>query len=326
MVERISSLDDGYTSGDLSLFPDILDDKDSLYEVRNNAETVLRSGLPYNGKKVIVEDTSAFPNKGIIRIGPPAGVAGEAELVYYDSKTTTTFTDLARGFAGSRQNQWTSGSHVTNAVTAEPHNAIKDALIKIEQRIGLELLPDDGTLNKRLTDLELKFLSPKAIFRAFPKTLLPGKSVKFQSFAEGDVVRYLWDFGDGGQSVEENPTHTYAKEGTYTIKLHVITSSGAQGIATKLNYITVSGQETTSFFYARKTGPKTYRFIDQTDGDIRQRFWVFGDGEKYVETDPNKHEAEHTYAETGEYSPSLLIAFAGDRVKRVFLSEVLEVT
>jgi PKD repeat protein len=331
MVERISSLDAGYSTGMLSLFPDTLDDKESLYEVRNNAETKLAAGLPYNGKKVIVESTATFPPKGMIRVGPPAGVAGEAELIYYDSKTDTTFKDLVRGFAGSKQNQWPSGSWATNAVTAEPHNAVKDAIINIESRVGLATSPSAGSLNKRLKDMESKFLSPKATFRAFPKSIKPNTEVKFQSFAESDVVRYLWDFGDGGQSVLENPTHTYTSEGTYTVKLHVITSMGAQGISTKTNYITVSQDEQLAFFYvvqARDSEgvliPRTYRFVDQTDGEIKQRFWVFGDGENYVESDSGNHERIHTYQDAGTYEPSLLVGFANENIKRIY-GEPLEV-
>ncbi len=131
MANKISSLDRGYSAGDLSLFPEVIDDKDSLYEVANNAETILKTGLTYNGKKIIVEDASSFPEKGLIRIGPRSG-QGEAELIYYGKKTKNSFLEVQRGFAGSRQNQWNSNSWVTNSVTAEPHNAVKDALINIE--------------------------------------------------------------------------------------------------------------------------------------------------------------------------------------------------
>lgn len=328
MSERPSSLDVGYVAGKLSLFPDVLDDRDSLYEVRNNAETVLRTGLPYNGKKIIVEDTSLFPPTGIIRVGLRAGLAGEAELVYYGSKTENAFKDLVRGFAGSRQNQWPSGTWATNAVTAEPHNAVKDAIINIEKRVGLETNPDSGSLNRRLKDMELKFLSPKAVFRAFPRVARQGKPIRFQNFSEGDVIRHLWDFGDGGQSMEKNPTYTYAREGTYTVRLHIVTSTGAQGISTKTNYVTVSDEERPSFFYTKKLDSPnlTYSFVDQSDGDILQRFWVFGDGESLREEDPSKHEVLHTYQTPGLYEPSLLLVFAGDKVRRVFLSEVLEVS
>jgi len=323
----------------LSLFPEIADDKDSLYEVRNNAETKLSAGLPYNGKKIIVESTVLFPNTGLIRVGPPAGTAGEAELVYYGSKTDSAFKDLVRGFAGSRQNQWPSGSWATNAVTAEPHNAIKDAIIKIQHRIGLSTNPETGSLNKRVRDLEVKFFSPRAAFRAFPKKIKPGASVRFQNFSEGDIIRYLWDFGDGGQSVEKNPTYTYTKEGIYTIKLHLITSTGAQGISTKSNYVTVSQDEKQAFFYKKQIGERTFRFVDQTDGDILQRFWVFngsgsiilngqrtGISDTYIETDPLKHEVTYEYDGAGSYEPSLLVGFASDRLKRIFLSEKVVVS
>jgi len=330
MAERVSSLDRTYSVGSLSSFPNFIDDKYSLYEVANNAETKLKVGLPYNGKKIIVNDTSLFPEKGIVRVGPPAGVAGDAELVYYNSKTNNTFNDLTRGFAGSRQNQWPVGSFVTNTVTAEPHNAVKDAIINVQRFLGLKDNPDQETLNRRLKDLELKFLSPKATFRSFPRKTRPGVVVKFQNFCEGDIVRYVWDFGDGTSSVSPSPEHVYANEGTYTVKLHIITGTGAQGISTKENYITVSLDEKLAFFYVKKIGAKKYRFIDQTDGEIKQRFWVFGGEGKvgnntnivqnYVEIDPDKHEVIFEYLEKGNYEPSLLINFASDKIKRIFLS------
>lgn len=324
-MRRISSSDAGYVAGDLSLFPDALDDKDSLYEVRNNAETRLRSGLAFNAKQLVVESTEGFPDKGLVRVGPPAGSSGEAELIYYGLKTGSVFKDLTRGFSGSRQNQWPAGSWVTNAVTAEPHNAVKDALINMQARIGLKSMPTEGSLNARLREMELRYLSPKATFRAYPRKTKPGSSIRFQSLCEGDIVRYLWDFGDGTQMVDQNPTHTYSSEGIYTVKLHLITASGAQGISTKTNYITISADEQIPFFYAKRVSGRTYRFVDQTDGGVKQRFWVFDDGEKYVETDPNVHEHTHTYAEAGIYNPSLLVAFAGDAVRRIFLKEKLEV-
>lgn len=335
MAERISTMDAGYKAGDLSLFPQARDDRVSLYEVSNNAETVLRTGLSYNGRKMVVEDTSAFPENGILRVGVRSG-EGQAELVYYGSKTNNSFLELQRGFAGSRQNSWSSGAWVTNSVTAEPHNAIRDAIIKMETTVGPRTNPAQGSLNRRLKDLELKFLSPKATFRAFPRVATPGASIRFQSFSEGNIIRNFWEFGDGSQSLEENPTHTYMSEGVYTVKLHVITDLGAQNIATKNNYVTVSNDDTPSYFYAKPVSGGTssssssngrrYLFVDQTDGEVSQRFWVFGDGTNYVELNPNKHFVEHEYAEAGTYSPSLLVVFSSERIKRLFLNNDLEVS
>ncbi|NIM11614.1 MAG: PKD domain-containing protein, partial [Candidatus Aminicenantes bacterium] len=38
---------------------------------------------------------------------------------------------------------------------------------------------------------------------------------------DGTIVSWLWDFGDGNTSTEQNPTHTYAADGTYTVTLTV---------------------------------------------------------------------------------------------------------
>ncbi|MGE7879613.1 collagenase ColA [Peribacillus muralis] len=45
---------------------------------------------------------------------------------------------------------------------------------------------------------------------------------------DGKIVSYLWDFGDGKTSKEENPTHVYEKEGTYTATLTVKDDKGKE--------------------------------------------------------------------------------------------------
>ncbi len=41
-----------------------------------------------------------------------------------------------------------------------------------------------------------------------------------------DIVDWEWDFGDGGTSSQQNPTHTYDSEGTYTVELQVWDEEG----------------------------------------------------------------------------------------------------
>ncbi|WP_038173157.1 collagenase [Vibrio pacinii] len=38
---------------------------------------------------------------------------------------------------------------------------------------------------------------------------------------DGEIVSYLWDFGDGSTSTQANPTHQFSKAGTYTVSLMV---------------------------------------------------------------------------------------------------------
>lgn len=325
-MTKISSLDDGYQSGDLSVYPQAIDDKDTLYDCRNNASTILSQSLSYNSKKIIVESTAGFPPSGMIRIGAAPGDSGAAELIFYASKSNNTFFELSRGHAGSRQNFWNKGANVSNAVMAEHHNAVKDAILNIETTLGTSISPAEDSFNGRLKKLENKFLSPKPIFRAFPLKGKTNLSVSFQNFSEGDTIRFLWDFGDGTTSIEKNPIHVYANEGFYTVKLNVITSSGAQGVSVKNNYIKISEEEITPFFYyellsGTNAAPAEFLFVDQTDGNIVQRFWIFDDGSTEAVLDPDIHTITHTYDTPGTYLPSLLLILADEKLKRVFLNE-----
>lgn len=314
-MARIDSLNAGYITGDLSLYPEAVDDKDSLYEVRNNATTTLKQSVGYSAKKIIVEDASGFPPQGLIRITNKKINSGE--LIYYASRTGNTFNNLVRGFAGSRQNQWNLGSSVTNSVSAEHHNAVKDAVIKTEINLGLKSNPNDISLNGILKTQENRFLTPKPLFRAYPVSGGAPLTVSFQNFSlgmapnklNGPLIRCFWDFGDGTTSTEKNPVHTYTKEGSYSVELVVVSLLGGQGIVTKNNYIIVDNTLRSPFFYVKNSPdgfdiltttpnmtsgfsfsvdekenpvgekPTVFEFVDQTDGDVKERYWNFnGDG------------------------------------------------
>ncbi len=58
--------------------------------------------------------------------------------------------------------------------------------------------------------------------------------------ASTDASTYLWDFGDGSTSTDENPTHTYADFGSYTVTL---TSKGSGGTNTVTYDVTVASSE-----------------------------------------------------------------------------------
>ena len=59
--------------------------------------------------------------------------------------------------------------------------------------------------------------------------------VTFTNFSK-DATSYVWDFGDGNTSADENPTHTYAAAGDYTVNM---TASNATSSHTSTKVVTI---------------------------------------------------------------------------------------
>ena len=70
------------------------------------------------------------------------------------------------------------------------------------------------------------YQNPSAIFDAYPTNVVNNEQIvifySYSYFAEN----YLWNFGDGMTSTEENPYHKYESPGAYTVSLSVSTSEG----------------------------------------------------------------------------------------------------
>lgn len=320
LTERIASTDSDYVTGALSVYPEALDTLDQLYVAANNATTTLSQSVSYGSTYLVVADATAFPPYGLLVMG--------TEILYYPSRTNSVFKNVIRGFVGSRQNVWPPGTVVSCAVTSEMHNAVKDAVINIENNLGLVTNPAAISLNGILSSLETKFLAPKPLFRATPIKGVPPLTVTFQNFSSGDPIRFLWDFGDGSTSVDDSPVHTYQQEGVYTVILNMITSSGAQGVITKNNYIRVSLEEAPAFYYVTPlagTISTIFSFVDQTDGQVVSRYWIWDDGDNLTVADPDIHAATHQYGQPGVYNPTLIVVFADQSLDRLLLSQPIVV-
>jgi PKD repeat protein len=83
--------------------------------------------------------------------------------------------------------------------------------------------------------------SVSAAFAASARSGAPGLSVRFtdRSTSGCDIVAWLWDFGDGGSSTAQNPTHVFLREGTFTVTLTVWDSCGHSDTITMQAYISI---------------------------------------------------------------------------------------
>ena len=84
--------------------------------------------------------------------------------------------------------------------------------------------------------------APVANFEAEPRGGPAPLRVTFTDSSTNDPNAWAWDFGDGETSTEQNPEHTYAQPGMYTISLTATNASGSN-TKTEENFIEVEAAE-----------------------------------------------------------------------------------
>lgn len=142
-------------------------------------------------------------------------------------------------------------------------------------------------------------------------------NVNFQNTTAAGAS-YLWNFGDGTTSTNENPSHTYSKEGTFTVKLFVTNISGCMDSLVKKDFIKIS-KPSVSINNLPQKGcvPLAHTFsakINSLDA-LTGYLWNFGDGTTSTEVSP-----KHVYTTPGKFSVTLTYTTAGgctDSVKVV---------
>ncbi len=148
------------------------------------------------------------------------------------------------------------------------------------------------------------------------RTVGEGAAVVFDgsgsSDPDGDVLTYLWNFGDGSTADVVAPTHAYADNGTYTVTLTV--SDGHGGTSTDTLTVTVNNVAPT----AASTGPTggvrgqarvfSFSATDPGSADSAAPFTYainWGDGNTQTVTGPaGGVQLEHLYTASGGYTVS----------------------
>lgn len=116
---------------------------------------------------------------------------------------------------------------------------------------------------------------------------------------------YSWNFGDGSTSNEQNPSHTYYSEGSYSASLTVTDSknTAAEGSV----YITADCPQLVVIASGNPTSgtvPFTVEFAGTATGGCPNHTyaWNFGDGNTSSEQNPS-----HTYSTEGDYTALLTV-------------------
>jgi PKD repeat protein len=89
-------------------------------------------------------------------------------------------------------------------------------------------IPGDSTLHTFAGALT-------ALFSASPTSGIAPLTVNFTDLSTagpgGAITAWAWDFGDGGTSTSQNPSHTFTAAGTYTVSLTVTSPDGTSSVS-----------------------------------------------------------------------------------------------
>jgi len=150
-------------------------------------------------------------------------------------------------------------------------------------------------------------IAATAINTDFTNTIAcPGEQIQFTDITNsniGTIVSWDWDFGDGNTSVLQNPTHTYASSGIYSVSLTTVTSNNCQGTITKP--VDINPYPVADFSAPPVCESSPVNFINSTlfPNTIGGWSWDFGDGSPL---NTANWDAQHTYP-AGNYNATLIM-------------------
>ncbi len=168
-----------------------------------------------------------------------------------------------------------------------------------------------GATGTRMKNINFNRIPPDADFSF--TTACGNQTVTFNDLSTipppAFIIAWLWEFGDGQTSTQQNPSHTYPAFGQYTTRLTVTSSDGCLTQDTISKLIAISPKPVAAFSFDKGCLDIPVQFTDGStisSGTINQWYWEFGDGQTSTLQNP-----QHTYSVNGPYIVSLVAYAAG---------------
>ncbi len=233
----------------------------------------------------------------------PAASSDDVQIVSYrwdfgdgDTRTMTSAASVSKTFG-------TPGTYTV--------------ILEVTDDVGLS-----ATTSTTVTVMEAEMEQdpPVAAFSASPGSGVAPLAVSFDPAAshdDGQIVSYLWNFGDGEvrtESTAASLSKTFSTPGSYSVTLQVTDDAGLTATASRI--ITVTEPETVqdppvaAFSASQSSGiaPLAVTFDPAASSDDRQIVsyrWDFGNGE--VRTEPTAASVSKTFGTPGTYAVILQV-------------------
>lgn len=219
---------------------------------------------------------------------PASGNAGDTNFTFYDESTGTVTSRL-----------WQFGDGATSTASVASHTYATSG----QYTVTLSVHGPGGASSTSKTVLVSGPLN--ALFTWSPVVPAPNDTVQFTDQSGGAPASWLWEFGDGSTSTQQNPTKQYGTAGTYTVTLTVYRNGAS---ASTSHTLTVANATPgmplpVAAFDVATSAPSIgnpVAFTDRTTGTPTVWQWSFGDGG----TSMAQHPA-HVYAAPGIYTVTL---------------------
>lgn len=244
-------------------------------------------------------------------VNPPGAMITAAGQTCVNAPTT--FTDASLG-NGKNITKWLwdfgDGTFSTdqNAVHAFTKSGDYKVKLMVEGETGCQ--SDVITQTIHVIDLPLVNFNTS-------QPACESKEITFtdiSSTAEGMIVKWIWDFGDGTALEEKTAatpfTHTYLAVGTYKIILKVLTDKGCESVSFEKN-ILINPLPTVNFGVPEICIADAFaQFSDLTtisDGTVLTYLWDFGDPSSGALNSSTLKSPTHPYKVAGDYLVTLTV-------------------
>ncbi len=219
------------------------------------------------------------------------------------------FIDQSEGIVTSWR--WSFGDGKRSNLSEPLHSYTEPGTYSVKLTVSNDEGSDEYISSKKIRVLEPL---PAASFTASTKSGPAPLTVAFEDHST-ESSSWKWSFGDGSRpSTERSPTHTYSRQGDYTVKLTVTNRYGSDELVRE-DYIRVGSTNLSVEINARPgRGRAPLRVALSAavrNGEAKSHAWYFGDGEESSSTVPR-----HTFDFPGTYTIHLRVTDAyGNRAE-----------
>jgi gliding motility-associated-like protein len=255
---------------------------------------------------------TSFPMQVFITITKPT-VAFEIDSVFCDLDTNQTL-NFSSGNGPLTHEWFLNGSSInsttnTGVTLTNPQNG------QLSNSHILTLVTTDANGCKDTLNRTLIMSTPLAIPNFFFTGAVPNANGEYDcppifcnfqdsSFSYGDITSWNWSFGNGNNSILQNPSNTLVTNGTFDLNFIVTDEFGCTDDSTVLDYISIGGpMGTPNWLQDATICAQGAQFYLSNISNIDSLVWSLGDGTIYSDS----LNFNYIYATPGTYQPSVTI-------------------